>query len=84
MNVSIQTDELIVRGEMKVLQGESAGHHLSACASRSGLHFAEKPEEACKKGARASSSRPGWPFAPAGEPQLSVFGVCFSPLGWGP
>lgn len=30
MNVSIQTDELIVRGEMKVLEGESAGHHLSA------------------------------------------------------
>lgn len=30
MNVSIQTDELIVRGEMKVLGGESAGHHLSA------------------------------------------------------
>lgn len=30
MNVSIQTDELTVRGEMKVLGGESAGHHLSA------------------------------------------------------
>lgn len=30
MNVSIQTDELIARGEMKVLEGESAGHHLSA------------------------------------------------------
>lgn len=32
------------------LEGESAGHHLSAFASRSGLHFAEKLQEALEQG----------------------------------
>lgn len=33
------------------LEGESVGHHLSAFAFRSGLHFAEKLQEAREKGA---------------------------------
>lgn len=33
------------------LEGESAGHHLAASASRSGLHFAEKLQEARETGA---------------------------------
>lgn len=45
MNVSIQTDELIVRGEMKVLEGESAGHHLSAFAAAQ----ASTLQKSCKR-----------------------------------
>lgn len=56
------------------LEGESVGHHLSASASRSGLYFAEKLQEAQGFPASLSELKEHGGFCLSGR-------VCFLRLG---
>lgn len=67
---------------MKVLEGESAGHHLSAFASRSGLHFAGKLQEACKKGTSGFLQTAWSAFQSGGSIVVSVYLGVFAFSCW--
>lgn len=67
------------------LEGESAEHHLSACASSSGLHFAGKLQEAQEKGVLGFHLR-AWVASQSWGTFLSTDywgGGCFLRLGHG-